>query len=180
MKTVFVDVDTQLDFMFPAGALYVPGAERLLPAFAQLTRHAAANGIPIVSTTDAHLEHDPEFRDWPPHCVAGTFGQQKAAATLLGTPQQTIVRKRHIDVFAESPLEEVIASLEAQRFLVYGLVTEYCVRTAALGLLKLGGKVEVVRQAIASLNDTDEKRTFAELETAGARLISIHEALAIR
>ena len=32
MKTVFMDVDTQLDFLYPAGALYVPGAERLISA----------------------------------------------------------------------------------------------------------------------------------------------------
>ena len=32
MKTVFVDVDTQLDFLYPAGALYVPGGERIVPA----------------------------------------------------------------------------------------------------------------------------------------------------
>ena len=30
MKTVFFDVDTQLDFVFPAGALYVPGAENIV------------------------------------------------------------------------------------------------------------------------------------------------------
>ena len=28
MKLYF-DIDTQIDFLFPAGALYVPGAERL-------------------------------------------------------------------------------------------------------------------------------------------------------
>ena len=26
----FFDIDTQIDFLFPAGSLYVPGAERLL------------------------------------------------------------------------------------------------------------------------------------------------------
>jgi nicotinamidase-related amidase len=31
MKTVFVDVDTQIDFLFPAGALYVPGASGCCP-----------------------------------------------------------------------------------------------------------------------------------------------------
>ena len=31
MKTVFFDIDTQIDFLYPAGALYVPGAERILP-----------------------------------------------------------------------------------------------------------------------------------------------------
>ena len=60
MKTVFVDVDTQIDFLFPAGALYVPGAERLLPAIARLNHFAAAQGIPLISTTDAHSEDDPD------------------------------------------------------------------------------------------------------------------------
>ena len=32
MKTVFFDIDTQIDFVYPAGALYVPGAEHILPA----------------------------------------------------------------------------------------------------------------------------------------------------
>src|SRR5512141_2333410 len=83
MKTVFFDVDTQMDFMLPAGALYVPGAEAILPAIARLNRWAAAHAIPLISTTDAHAEDDPEFAEWPPHCVAGTAGQHKPAATLL-------------------------------------------------------------------------------------------------
>ena len=61
MKTIFFDIDTQLDFLYPAGALYVPGAERIVPAIARLNRYAAAHGIPVVSTTDAHAENDPEF-----------------------------------------------------------------------------------------------------------------------
>ena len=89
MSTVFFDVDTQLDFLYPAGALYVPGAESIVPQVAALNRYAAKNGIPVVSTMDAHTENDPEFREWPPHCVAGTAGQQKPAATLL-EPRTTI------------------------------------------------------------------------------------------
>jgi len=83
MKTVFFDIDSQLDFLYPAGALYVPNAERIVPAIARLNRFAAAHGIPVVSTTDAHAEDDPEFAVWPPHCIAGTWGQHKAEATLL-------------------------------------------------------------------------------------------------
>ena len=30
MKSVFFDVDTQIDFLYPAGALYVPGAESIV------------------------------------------------------------------------------------------------------------------------------------------------------
>ena len=32
MKTVFFDIDTQIDFVYPAGSLYVPGAEHILAA----------------------------------------------------------------------------------------------------------------------------------------------------
>ncbi len=36
-KTVFVDVDTQIDFVYPAGALYAPGAETIVPALVRRT-----------------------------------------------------------------------------------------------------------------------------------------------
>src|ERR1700676_5549960 len=86
---VFFDVDTQLDFLYPAGALYVPGAEHIVPQVAALNRYAAEHRIPVVSRGDAHTEDDPEFREWPPHCVAGTAGQQKPASTLL-EPRETL------------------------------------------------------------------------------------------
>ncbi len=83
MKTVFFDVDTQIDFLYPAGALYVPGAEKIVEQIAALNRFAGAHGIPLVSTMDAHSEDDPEFKTWPPHCVVATTSQQKPEATLL-------------------------------------------------------------------------------------------------
>ena len=82
VKTVF-DVDTQLDFLFPAGALAVPGAEGIVPVLGALTRFAQSRGIQIISTVDAHTEDDPEFKIWKPHCVAGTAGQAKTSGTML-------------------------------------------------------------------------------------------------
>ena len=66
MKTVFFDIDTQIDFVYPAGALYVSGAERILAAVSQLNRRAPR----LISTMDAHSEDDPEFKIYPHHCVA--------------------------------------------------------------------------------------------------------------
>ena len=81
---VFFDIDTQIDFLYPAGALYVPGAEKIVDRVAELNRLAAARGIPVISTADAHSEDDPEFRNWPPHCVVETAGQHKPASTFSG------------------------------------------------------------------------------------------------
>ena len=72
MSAAFFDIDSQLDFLYPAGALYVPGAEKIVAQIAELNRFAGAHGIPLVSTMDAHSEDDPEFKTWPPHCVVET------------------------------------------------------------------------------------------------------------
>src|SRR6185295_11143105 len=168
MSTVFFDVDTQLDFLYPAGALYVPGAESIVAEVSALNQYAAAHGVPVISTMDAHTEDDPEFQAWPPHCVAGTAGQQKPAATLLeerttipNTPrdfdirdaQQILLEKQSVDCFTNPNLPDLLDRLEADRCVVYGVVTEICVKNAAMGLLKSGRQVTVVTDAVRSLDD---------------------------
>ena len=190
MKTVFFDIDSQRDFLFPAGALYVPGAERIVSAIARLNRFAAAHGIPVVSTTDAHQENDPEFALWPPHCIAGTWGQHKAEATLLdgrivipnrdcalaleGAPQ-IIIEKQTVDVFAAPNLGRVLARLDADRYVVYGVVTEICVLYAVRGLLKTGKPVTVVTDAVETLNAEDSARALEEVRAAGGTLARVAE-----
>lgn len=185
MKTLFFDIDSQLDFLYPAGALYVPGAERVAPVIARLNRHAAAHGIPVISTMDAHPENDCEFLIWPHHCVAGTHGQRKAEATLLerrvtvpnadcdlaieGT-QQILIEKQHVDVFTAVNLARVIERLAAERFVVYGVVTEICVLFAARGLLKFGKPVVIVTDAIETLEAESSASALAELVAGGGTL----------
>lgn len=171
MKTVFFDVDTQFDFLYPAGALYVPGAEDLVPALGALTRCAAARGIQIISTADAHTENDVEFKTWKPHCVAGTIGQQKASATKLPNgAKQIIVEKDVIDPFADPKLRRLLDSIGAERYVLYGVVTEICVRCAAVGLLQTGARVELVTDAVKSLSAADERRFVDHFQASGGFL----------
>jgi len=185
--TVFFDVDIQLDFLYPAGALYVPGAEQIVPRIAALNRHAAERGIPLISTMDAHAENDPEFRDWPPHCVTGTAGQQKPAATLLEkrtvlssapcevkieSAQQILLEKQSLDSFANPNLLRLLDHFAAEHCVVYGVVTEICVRIAALGLLKSGRSVDIVTDAVRGLDTAKCGQFFQELADAGGRLVT--------
>lgn len=187
MKTVFFDIDTQIDFVFPAGALYVPGAEEILPAVARLNHHAASMGSPVVSTTDAHGEDDPEFRDWPAHCVAGTVGQAKPASTLLdsrvvistsgavpdlGGSRQIVVEKQQLDCFSNPNLPAVLERLSADGYIVYGVVTEYCVRCACMGLLRTGKPVTLVEDAVRSLDRDASRRMIDDFRAMGGRLAS--------
>jgi nicotinamidase/pyrazinamidase len=174
MRNVFFDIDTQIDFMFPAGALYVPGAERLIAPIAKLNRYAASQGWPVVSTACAHSENDPEFRHWPPHCIVGTVGQQRPQTEIL-EKGQIILDKQQLDLFTSPRLPGLLEELQADAYVVYGVVTEYCVRYAALGLLASGKPVTLVTDAIQSLDPAAGDRTIREFVAAGGELATISE-----
>lgn len=184
MKTVFFDIDTQIDFLFPAGALYAPHAETILPAVAKLNHYAAQHGIPVISSMDAHSENDPEFKEWPPHCVVGTTGQQKPAQTLVekravvpnvecsaGAAHQFLLEKQTFSCFSNVNLMELLRQLQVERYVVYGLVTEVCVKFAVFGLLETGKRVEVATDAICAFDTEAGAKALADFKAAGAHLV---------
>lgn len=175
MNTAFFDIDTQNDFMLPAGALYVPGAERILPEVARLNRWAKAHGFPLISTADAHLENDPEFSAWPPHCVAGTFGQRKPDCTQVG---QIVLNKRSVNCFTVPELPALLGQLAVERAVVYGVVTEICVRHAVFGLLDRGVRVTLVEDAVRALNEAEAAAMMRELESRGGSIARAAEICA--
>jgi nicotinamidase/pyrazinamidase len=193
-EAVFIDVDTQLDFLQPAGALTVPGAESITGALATLTRFAAAHGISILSTTVAHTENDPEFKVWKPHCVAGTLGQQKVVATQLPQPlvlssvpgafesvadgvptaRQIVIQKQNVDCFTNPNLRPLLALISAKRYVVYGVFSEVCVRHAAFGLLAISNaRVEIVTDAIKSIDGNAEREMLRLFESQGGHLTTV-------
>ena len=179
MKTVFFDIDTQIDFVYPAGALYVPGAERIVPVVAELNRRAPL----VISTMDAHSEDDPEFQIYPHHCVIATAGQQKPSITLCEKRstiparaegvQQLILEKQKLDCFTNPNLRPLLAELDADRYVVYGVVSEICVRVAAFGLLNTGKRVELVTDAVMALDEGGAKQMFADFTAEGGRLTTV-------
>lgn len=196
-RIAFFDVDTQKDFMEPGGALYVKGAERLVDNLAALTAHARAKGIPRVASADAHPPGDPEFAQFPPHCLAGTPGQKKIAATDLGDApvvpsrpvaerdldqaaraQRALFEKVTFDAFSNPNLDGFLRKLGAEEFVVYGVATDYCVRAAVLGLCRRGYPVRLVTDAIAAVAEDTGRTAMAEMLAAGARPVTTRDVLA--
>lgn len=184
MQQIFLDVDTQVDFLYPTGALCVPGSVEILPRLAALTQFALSQGIPLVSTADAHLEDDPEFQAYPAHCVAGTFGAAKVPETLspktvrvrpeemapASWQGQLILEKRSVDMFTQPSIAALLESLNPERFVVYGVVTEICVLHAVQGLLRLGKQVTVVSDATYSLQSSKARDLLNTWRSAGCTI----------
>lgn len=197
-RIVFWEVDTQADFMLPDGKLYVPGAERLLPNIRTLTDAARQSRVLLVSHGCYHARDDPEFNTFPPHCIKGTPGSAVVPEALtekvltvpnvlmatlpqdLSKYQQIHLEKQTLDIFESRHAAELVKRLgNHTEFVVFGVVTEYCVRFAAMGLLERGRRVFVVQDAIETLKIEDGQRTTAELEALGATFITTAQALAL-
>ena len=197
LKTIFWEVDAQADFMLPGGKLYVPGAEKTIPNIRRLVTAATEAGALLVSSGDAHPEGDPEFQRFPPHCLRGTPGARiipealaKKFCTIpndasralpkdvLSFPQ-IIFEKQTLDVFDNPHAGELVERLPSDaEYVVFGVVTEFCVRCAAKGLLERGRRVAIVKDAIEALEPEAGRRALDEMKALGARLITTDEALA--
>ena len=98
----------------------------------------------------------------------------------LSQYQQIHLEKQTLDIFESRHAAELVKRLGADAaFIVFGVVTEYCVRFAAKGLLDRGRRVSVVRDAIETLKAEDGERTIAELQALGAKFITTDHALAL-
>ena len=183
----FFDIDTQIDFLFPAGALYARGAEQIIPTIATLNHLAARRGCPLISTTCAHPEVAEEFKVWPPHCIVGTLGQTKPASTLLDSritipytaialpdvaAQQIILEKNELDLFTNPNLIPLLDALNITDCTVYGVLTEYCVKHAAMGLLATGRRVRLVTDAIHHLSVIAAEEMLSAFKARGGELLT--------
>jgi nicotinamidase/pyrazinamidase len=194
---MFWEVDVQRDFVLPGGHLYVPGAEKLLPNIKRLTDAARQGRVFLVSHGDFHPPNDPEFKIFPPHCVKGTAGSELVPEALtekvarvdnqesaklpndLSQYQQILLEKQTLSIFESRHADELVQRLGKQaEFVVFGVVTEYCVSYAVKGLLERGCRVAVVRDAIETLKAEDGQKTIAEWKELGARLTTTDQALA--
>ncbi len=91
---------------------------------------------------------------------------------------QVILEKQTLDSFESPCLAGILDRIGAGRYVVYGVVTEYCVRLAALGLLKTGRRVELVTDAVETLDEEHSRRTLEEFTAAGGVLTTSAEVMA--
>ncbi len=190
-RTVLVDVDTQVDFVEPDGALYVPGAEKCKDNFARLLAAARRNSVLVIASADAHAGDDPEFAQFPPHCVVGTPGQRRvietepSISTVVSVDGDLprarergatlVLEKVQFDLFTNPAADRLFEESGVKTAVVFGVALDYCVRAAALGLRERGYETLLVRDATEPVTAEGGMRTEVELARAGVRFASTEE-----
>ena len=202
---VLWDVDTQVDFMLPAGKLYVPGAEETAPAMRRLVDAAREAGIVHVASADDHELTDPEISDepdfsntYPPHCLRGTRGAQKIPETeqadplplslvpyppglvpeLISGHREILLLKRNFNVFTNPNTEPLLAALDPTEIVVFGVATDVCDDAAIRGFLLRGRRVRFVEDAARGLDEARVKACTAAWREAGVAFTTTDEVVA--
>lgn len=204
---VFWDVDTQVDFMSPEGALYVPDAETLAPNLERLTRTAEAMSIPVIADADDHqwsdeeISSDPDFRTtFPPHCMRGTGGAERIPETTLEWTLEVghqlldreeirraldqphprvLIHKKQLDIFSNPNTDTILELLSPASVVVYGVAFDFCNRKVIDGLLERGQTgIVVVSDATKPIHPESVEPLVARWETQGVTLRTTDQLLA--
>jgi nicotinamidase/pyrazinamidase len=200
MRRILWDVDTQVDFVEPAGKLYVPGAEQARTAMARLVEAARAAGLPHVASADDHELSDPEISaepdfaaTWPPHCLRGTPGALRVPETLqlepvvLGeTPvagswlrgREFLLLKKAYDPFTNPNADAVLALLDPEEVVLFGVASDVCNDAAIRALRARGRAVTYVEEASRGIDAARTAACTAAWRDAGVRFATLDELTA--
>lgn len=66
---------------------------------------------------------------------------------------------------------------EAEKCIVYGIATEYCVKIVVMGLLKRGKRTAVVTDAIKAINEYAGRTALEAMTAAGAELVTVKDII---
>ncbi|HEX7023723.1 MAG TPA: cysteine hydrolase family protein [Gemmatimonadales bacterium] len=209
MAEIFWDVDTQYDFMHADGLLYVPGSEEIIPVLKRLTDFAHRKGIRIVASADDHVPGHPELSPtpnfvttFPDHCMRGTPGQRKIAATRLRNPLviepvaedpralaarvrahegHFLFHKHQFDVFTNPNVLPVVDALAPSRIVLYGVALDVCNKYAVEGLLQHRPKIPItlVTDAVRAIRPDAGAALLEEWERRGVAMATSEEVTSV-
>ena len=199
MKRLLWDVDTQVDFIAADGKLAVPDAESRVPAMARLVEWARREGIPHVASVDDHELTDPEISEspdyadtFPPHCLRGTRGADKIAATEQADPvplgatevpeewlrgREFLIHKKHFDVFTNPNTERLLDHFKPDEIVLFGVATDICNDAAIKGLRKRGYDVTFVEDASCGIDDERSQACIVDWQGGGVRIATVDDVV---
>ena len=200
MKRLLWDVDTQVDFIDADGKLAVPDAEARVSAMARLVEWARREGIPHVASADDHELTDPEISEspdytdtFPPHCLRGTRGADKIAATEQTDPvplgatevpeqwlrgREFLIHKKHFDVFTNPNTERLLEHFKPDEIVLFGVATDICNDAAIKGLRKRGYDVTFVEDASCGIDDERSQACIVDWQGGGVRIATVDDVVA--
>jgi len=142
MLSVVLVIDLTAGFFEEGNPLYLGRSSRdIIPNVERLLEEEQESGSKIFYLCDQHLPDDPEFKVFPPHCIAGTR-ECEVIPELSSFPGE-IIPKRHFNGFTRTSLGDKLEVLGPDKLIICGVWTDICVLHTAAEARTRGYEVEI-------------------------------------
>ncbi|MCO5080616.1 MAG: cysteine hydrolase [Rhizobiaceae bacterium] len=162
-----VVVDMVNDFCKPGGLMVLPGYERLVPPQLQVIEAAREHGVPVIWVHDAHRANVRQDREWlkrTPHCVENTWGVE-IIEDLGAKPEEIHVIKRRYSAFFQTDLDLTLKDMGVRQLVVFGVVTNICVRSTVHDAFFNGYEVVVPQDCCAATGPREQESSLYDIAT---------------
>lgn len=167
-------IDMQKDFCYEKGALYVPRVEEIFDSTSKVVNEARKK-MTVIFTQDWHREDDPEFKIWPKHCLANTWGAE-IIDELGAKVSDYFVKKRRYSAFFATDLDLILRELKVKKIYVCGVVTNICVLHTAADAKQLGYEVVILEDCTKALSNYEQEYAIRHMKNVfNAKIINSKE-----
>ena len=166
-RTAVVVVDMINEFCKPGGKMVLPGYEALVPPQLAVIEAARASGAIVVWVHDSHRRNLRRDREWlkrTPHAEEGTWATQ--VIDDLGARDDEIhVLKHRYSSFFQTDLDVTLKDMLVDQLVVFGVVTNICVRSTVHDAFFNGYEVVVPRDCCAATGAREQESTLYDIAT---------------
>lgn len=113
---------------------------------------------PVIFCCDSHTENDPEFKQYPKHCMRGTVEAEIIDTILPFVGNSSVIPKTTLSPFIDTDLESLLNKINCKRVEIVGVYTDICITQAVGELRNRGYLVTVPEKGVMAT--VPEKQAF--------------------
>lgn len=166
-RAAVVVVDMINEFCKPGGKMVLPGYEKLVPYQLSVIEAARDSNVPVVWVRDSHrrnLRRDREMLKRTPHGEEGTWATE-VTEDLGQRSDEFVVLKSRYSAFFQTDLDLLLKDMVIDQIVVFGVVTNICVRSTVHDAFFLGYEVVVPRDCCAATGPREQESTLYDIST---------------
>ncbi|MEP9373700.1 isochorismatase family cysteine hydrolase [Mesorhizobium sp. KR1-2] len=166
-RAAVIVVDMVNDFCKPGGAMVLPGYEALVAPQLSVIDAARKAGAPVIWVHDAHRRNMRRDREWvkrTPHCVEGTWGVE-IIEDLGARDDEIHIIKRRYSAFFQTDLDMTLKDMLVDQIVVFGVVTNICVRSTVHDAFFNGYEVVVPSDCCAATGPREQESSLYDIAT---------------
>jgi ureidoacrylate peracid hydrolase len=166
-RTAILVVDMLNEFCKEGGAMVLPGSERLFPAQRAVISAAREKDARVIWVVDIHragLRRDREWLKRSPHCVEGSWGAEIVEQLAPLSSEMRILKHRYSGFF-QTDLDLVLKDLASDQLVIFGVVTNICVRSTVHDAFFHGYTVIVPEDCCAATGPREQESSLYDIAT---------------